>query len=263
VSTVRSSNVGDTLNLHAEPPGPDPTTDSKLQRIGRRLRDARLIFVDEVTMMRADELDAIVAKLHERSFRGVLMIVGNCAQLGAVIRHADEATLIASSIVNASSFAAFHCIRHVGQMRMTDTELHNVIHAVGHGSRPCIHDGDHHTCDAQRVRLPVSIFPTVCATGTGLEQFRLRVHPDVADARLSGTIICSTSSRAKEHKLTFLDRVHGAIHTHTARDEVVPIRDGDQAFERAHISADAVREFNGSGIPPSELALKIGAPVLT
>jgi hypothetical protein len=57
------STVGEAVTLHVEAPGPDPTTDSKAQRIGRRLRDARLIFVDEVTMMRADELDAIVAKL--------------------------------------------------------------------------------------------------------------------------------------------------------------------------------------------------------
>jgi hypothetical protein len=55
--------------------------------------------------------------------------------------------------------------------------------------------------------------------------------------------------------------MHGTIHTYTARDEVVPIRDGDQAFERAKISADAARAFNGSGIPPSELVLKTGAPV--
>jgi hypothetical protein len=92
------SNIGGVVTLHAEPPGTDHLTDNKQQRIGRRLRDASLIFVDEVTMMRADELDAIVTKLHELSFRGVFMIVSNCAQLGAVIPHADEATLIASSI---------------------------------------------------------------------------------------------------------------------------------------------------------------------
>jgi hypothetical protein len=58
------------------------------------------------------------------------MIVGNCAQLGAVIPSADDATLIASSILNASSFAAFRHFRLVGQMRMTDTELPDAVHAV-------------------------------------------------------------------------------------------------------------------------------------
>jgi hypothetical protein len=185
----------------------------------------------------------------------------NCAQLGAVIPHADEATLIASSIVNATSFATFCHFRLLGQMRMTDTELRDAVHAVGYGTWPCADNGDHHTCAAQRVLLPVSIFPTICATDTGLEQFRRWVHPDVADTRLQGTIICSTNARAEEHNLAFLDRMHGSIHTYTARDEVVHIRDGDQAFERANISHDAARAFNGSGIPPSELVLKTGAPV--
>jgi hypothetical protein len=74
-------------------------------------------------------------------------------------------------------------------------------------------------------------------------------------------IVCSTNARAEEHNLNFLDVLPGESQTYTARDEVVPVRDGEQAFESAHISSDAARAFNKSGVPPADLILKVGAPV--
>jgi hypothetical protein len=258
------SNAGDDVTLHAECPSSDSAYDTKQQHVGRRLRDARLIFVDEVTMMRADELDAVVAKLHELSFRGVFMIVGNCAQLGPVIPGADDATTVEAAIVNAVSFPSFRHFRLTGQRRMTDVELRAAVHAVGYGTWPSVDGGSHSTCAAQRIRLPVSMFPAVSTSDSGLEHFQRWVHGDVAAQRpdrLQGVIVCSTNARADEHNLAFLDRMDGSMKTYGSRDEVVPVRDGAQAFESAHISSDAARAFNQPGIPPAELSLKVGAPV--
>jgi hypothetical protein len=73
--------------------------------------------------------------------------------------------------------------------------------------------------------------------------------------------VCSTNARAEEHNLALLQDLPDDARTCTARDEVLPVRDGNQAFESAHISSDCARAFNQSGIPPSELVLKVGAPV--
>jgi hypothetical protein len=128
------STLGETITLHAEAPSTSPHSDTKQQAVGRRLKDARLIFVDEVTMMRGDELDAVVAKLEELCFRGAFMIVGNCAQLGTVMPGADDATLIASAIVNAQTFGRFEHYRLTGQMCMSDSELRDAVHSVGYGT---------------------------------------------------------------------------------------------------------------------------------
>jgi hypothetical protein len=83
----------------------------------------------------------------------------------------------------------------------------------------------------------------------------------IAGSPPQGVIVCSTNARAEEHNLAFLELLPGEAQTYTARDEVVPVRDGDQAFECAHISSDAARAFNKSGVPPADLILKVGAPV--
>jgi hypothetical protein len=86
----------------------------------------------------------------------------------------------------------------------------------------------------------------------------------VPGSHLQGAIVCkalSTNARAEEHNLAFLDLLLGESQTYTARDEVIPVRDGDQAFESAHISSDAARAFSKSGVPPADLVLKVGAPV--
>jgi hypothetical protein len=117
------SALGEDITLHAVAPSASPQSDTKQQAAGGRLRDARLIFIDKVTMMRAAELDAVVAKLDELGFGGVFMIVGNCAHLSAVLPSADEATILASAIVNAITFRRFQHFRLTGQMRMTDSDL--------------------------------------------------------------------------------------------------------------------------------------------
>jgi hypothetical protein len=44
--------------------------DTQPERVSRQLQQARLIFIHEITMMGADELDALVQKLYELSFIG-------------------------------------------------------------------------------------------------------------------------------------------------------------------------------------------------
>jgi hypothetical protein len=232
------------------------------QAAGRRIRDANFIFVDKVTMMRAAELDAIVSKLDELCFRGVFMIVGNCAQLGAVLPGADDSTLIASAIVNADTFKRFKHFRLTGQMRMVDSELRDAVHSVGYSTWPSTSGGNHNICASQRIQLPTALFPAISDVSTGIHDFRKWVHGHyIAGSPPEGVIVCSTNARAEEHNLALLDDLPGDARTYTARDEVIPVRDGNQAFEGAHISSDCARAFNQSGVPPSDLILKVGAPV--
>jgi hypothetical protein len=216
--------------------------------------------VDEVTVMRAAELDAVVAKLDELCFQGVFMIMGKCTQLGPVLPGADDSMLIASAILNANTFGRFDHFRLTGQMRMTDSDLHDAVHSVGYGTWPSTDGGDHLTCASQRIRLPTTLFPAISDKGNSIHDFRQWVHGRyMPSSAPQGVIVCSTNARAEEHNLAFLDLLPGEDQTYTAHDEVVP--DGEQAFKSAHISSDAASAFNKSGIPPAHLLLKIGAPV--
>jgi hypothetical protein len=256
------STLGEDIKLHAKIPSTSSSSDTKQQAAGRRLREANLIFVDEVTMMRAAELDAVVAKLDELCFRGVFMIVGNCAQLGAVLPGADDSTLIASAVVNADTFERFKHFHLTGQMRMLVSDLRDAVHSSGYGTWPSTSGGNHHACASQRILLPTALFPAISDAATGMQDFRMWVHGQyVAGSPPQGVIVCSTNARAEGHNLALLQNLPDDARTYTARDEVLPVRDGNQAFESAHISSDCARAFNQSGIPPSEVVLKVGVPV--
>jgi hypothetical protein len=144
-------------------------------------------------------------------------------------------------------------------MRMTDTKLHDVVHALGYGMWPPVDDVDHHTCAAQRIWLPVLIsqWPAQPTPGTS--------NSAAGSTQISQVPIYKAPSsarptRAKGHNLAFIDRLASAIHASTARDDVGAVRHGEQAFERAHISTNAAHAFNGFDIP-DVLSLNIGSPV--
>jgi hypothetical protein len=190
---------------------------------------------------------------------GVFLIVGNCAQLGPVMPGADEATQIAYSIIKARTFDRFKHFRLTGQMRMRDRDLQDAIHAIGYGTWPTSDGTTHLRRAAQKIRMPLHIFPAFVATDDTIKDLRTWVHGHVNDFNgvLNGAIVCSTNARAEEHNLEILHMLDGEATTYLCRDEVVPVRDGDQPFESANISSDASRAFNDSSMPPAELQLKV------
>jgi hypothetical protein len=196
---------------------------------------------------------------HCVSNTGVFLIVGNCAQLGPVMPGADAATQIAYSIIKAQAFDTFQHFRLTGQMRMRDRDLRNAIHAIGYGTWPTSDGTTHLRRAAQKIRMPLHLFPAFVATDDTIKDLRTWVHGHVNDfnGSLNGAIVCSTNARAEEHNLEMLHMLDGEAKIYLCRDEVVPVRDGDQPFESANISSDASRAFNDSSMPPAELQLKV------
>jgi hypothetical protein len=121
-----------------------------------------------------------------------------------------------------------------------------------------------HVAAQQLPTLKTALFPATVASYENLANIRSWVHGDVNSfsGGLRGAIVCSTNARADEHNLALLDIVHGEEKVYFGRDEVVPVRDGDQLFESWQISAEASRAFTDSSIPPAELHLKVRFPTL-
>lgn len=65
-----------------------------------------LVIVDEVTMMKASELDAIVKGLRCIDFDGALLLLGNNAQLPCVIEKASTSDVIENG--STSDFVRRH-----------------------------------------------------------------------------------------------------------------------------------------------------------
>lgn len=67
---LKPTSAGEAVELRLETPSADPASDSQAQAAARIVQRARLVFIDEATMMRADELDAVCQKVVELDFRG-------------------------------------------------------------------------------------------------------------------------------------------------------------------------------------------------
>jgi hypothetical protein len=168
------------------------------------LQTARLIFIDEITMMRRDELDAIVDKLDALRFRGAFqpssrsrndaaytslinstarsagafVVAGNLAQLGPVMPQSDLATQIGYSLPKAHCWQRFRRMRLTGQMRMHDRDLHSAVHRIGYGDWPKLEGCNHTRVPQQRIHLPTRLFPAVAATDANIADIHEWAHGD-------------------------------------------------------------------------------------
>lgn len=261
---LRPSNPGEDIIVDAYMPPLPPALPTRAQARGKILREARLIFGDEITMMRSDELDALVDKLDELGFRGVFLIVGNCAQLGAVMPGKGIAEQIAYSLQRSRHWTRFVHLRLTGQMRCHDDELRRAIHAIGYGEWPTLDGRSHYEAPLAKIRLPYHLFPAKPATPENILAARLWAHGDVsvplAHKTMTASITCATNALADEHNHALLDQLQGAQHVYHARDIVKPA-EGVNDVHAVHLSTDATRLLHASGVPPADLRLKVGAPV--
>jgi hypothetical protein len=257
-----SEEPGVPIVLDVEPP--DGT--SRASERGRVLFESAIISMDEITMMRKDELDAIVDKLDEIGFVGVLMIVGNCAQLGPVILGKGLPELIEWNITRAACWDRFEHLRLTGQMRCKNQRLRQAIHDIGYGCHPTINGVPHSVCPMARVRMPTDLFPAFPADAKNLAEQRAWVHGAVnaptAVSSMQACIVCATNALAEQHNNVLLDMVQGPVTEYKARDEVIRIDDRSKAqFDTSHLTDATSRLINKAGTALHTLRLKVGVPV--
>lgn len=190
------------------------------------------------------------------------MVVGNCVQLGPVLRHGGLPEQIFHALVNAQCFQRFRHFRLKTQNRCSDTELCEYQHKIGYGEIPTVDGVPHSERPAGRIRLPISVFHAYEATPENIAAQRVWAHGDVnsrdPDAPLKSAIITALVARAEEHNNALLDILQGAERTYQSRDITRPARDGGDSVEAMQLSANAAGLADEGSIPPSRLRLKVG-----
>lgn len=214
-----------TFNLNVTTPSQKPVTElarsgcGKAGRAGARLARAALVIVDEVTMMKASELDAIVAGLRSVRFAGALVLLGNNAQLSCVIERASTGDVITHHVTSSRTYRRERVshFRLCVNMRMAgDKAFRRACHEIGYKRLPAEgdivgHDGSH------LVRLDRGVFDAVPDNGeadsSALRDVREWAHPAmfgrapryVLDGHLGfNTLICATRAVEKDHNMFYL-----------------------------------------------------------
>ena len=218
-------------------------------------------------MMRAEECDAIVAGLQTVGFTGVLILMGNNAQLGPVLRRSSIASFIAHHITKSRALQAPTCkrFRLTTNMRMQrDPAFLDACTRIGYAREPAVND-DLGLDGSHLVRLPTALFHAVPDDTTSIQHARRWVHSsmyeDHATYTFGNVIVCPTRAYEHEHNAHFLNMLPGEATVYHARDEVVPKAGQHADFEALVLSDDLGSALDDSGKPRYELPLKPGAPV--
>ena len=204
-----------------------------------RIEDAELVVIDESTMMRAGELDAVVPALRAVGFKGVLCILGNFAQLGPVLPGADVGATLKHHITSSTALNDPACV-HVRlrtNVRMEDDpEFLRACNDIGYGRLAPVEgerglDGMHHVdldaamFNAVPYETPLSEEDT--SDDAALRQVREFAHPtmfeqepyyDFARDGKASIIECPTRAVERSHNEYFLQRLgahlYATFHCH-------------------------------------------------
>ena len=80
----------------------DPITNALPERDD--LLDKSLLVLDEISMLRKDQLDCVSTELHRISFTGVVLLCGNDAQLAPVLPQLDVADVPTHHVVESKTY---------------------------------------------------------------------------------------------------------------------------------------------------------------
>lgn len=214
------------LNVCAE--GEVPKADlcasgcSKPGKAGALIYAADVVIVDEITMMRASELDAIVDALQRLQFTGALLLLGNNAQLACVIEHATTADVLQHHVTSSRTYHARGLTRHYRlktNVRMAnDMAFYNACTDIGYGRLAPL--GEISATGMHQIRLDHTMFPVEGYDDSNperarasLERVRRFAHPHMFDAAplyelatdgATNVIICPTRAVEKAHNAFFL-----------------------------------------------------------
>lgn len=261
------------LTLQVSEPHEEPTL--KILKTGAegaaaartRLAHSVLIIMDEISMMRCGEFDAVWDALKVVGFRGILLAVGNDAQLGPVIQGGPANALLLHHITVSGAYndaATVHKYLTSNVRMASDRELQRAVHDIGYGD----YDDAFHEDGSQVLDLNTALFSTSLDTPEGMHAARRWTHPRMFDAIPvapfgPGTeysiIITATRALEQAHNEFFVRKLPGRGVMYRSRDEfaVVPGRDGSAI---SALSDDMGATLDDSGAPRSQLLLKPGAP---
>jgi PIF1-like helicase len=291
---MQPSNPDEPVTLTLTPPGDASRMASLDMAYGKLVQDAALITIDEVTMMKAAELDAIVAKLDDLAFQGALVIAGNCEQLGPVLpgiamhKHASYALPAASSFNTRFRHAPLR-----SQQRVRDPQLLDMVRAIGNGTYPRYQPPAHlhhiyplasfNTEYEYLIELPSDVFipiPASQAYQQALPWVHASMYPEHSaggnttttssphfDTSTRPAIATTTNSAAAEFNDVLVSRLQTGDVTHYyAWNEVLDPGVGHTFADAAkhaygRLSADTCSTLEHSGVPRQHLQLNVGTPV--
>ena len=276
IATASSGIAATLLKLgrtaHSRLKFPIPVRDTSTCRIsptdatGRLLRDAHMIIWDEAPMSHRHLLECLNRTLKDIMqpdilFGGKLLILcGDFRQILPVIRRGQRPSLVAACMKKSPLWQHCQVMRLTTNMRVlnsVNSTDHLLEHArwllnLGEGKIPRVQVGEY----TDAIELPPEM---VVSSLQMLEEFvYASVAQNLHDTRWlsSRAILTTKNSDVDNINNTLMEKLPGEMATLKSIDTV------DNDDQAALYPAEFLNSINLSGLPPHELRIKVGAPIM-
>lgn len=265
------------LPLHCRPPVQSSLSNNSDQ--AQHIRNARLILIDEAPMLQKHQLEAIHNLLNELEnkppedssnypFAGKLIVLaGDFRQTLPVIPKERKAVIIDSLISNWNLWKTFTTI-HLS----TNERVLRAARSLSHNEATKLKDFSAFVLDigngtgGSQVTIPACyIYPRGKSLRSFLRwvypEFRKDYNPNVEEPKVyERAILCTTNTDSDTINEIAVNYMKGElVYTLKSADSTATEELGEL---RATITTEVLNSFKIPGIPPHELRLKPGAPLM-
>lgn len=239
---------------------------TKEGKLASLIRATRLIIWDEITMQHRHAAEAVDCTCRDildepnQSFGGITVVFGgDFQQILPVVYKGSREDIVSASLLRSPLWTDIKVLKLTQNMRVASDPnaqpFSSWLLNIGHGRR-CIAD--------ETIQLPRRmIIPDV-------KSFLNRVYPDIgsiphppAEYFLDCIILAPRNNDVRDLNQQILELMAGEEEVFPSVDSVVEeVGADDGSRSRSNFPAEFLRMLNPPGLPPGELRLKPGCPII-
>lgn len=238
----------------------------KEERLAALIRHTRLIIWDEITMQHRYAAEAVdrtcrdILDTPDRPFGGITMVFGgDFQQILPVVPRGSREDVVSATLLRSNLWGHVKVLKLIRNMRVADTpDAHSFsswLLEIGHG-RGLSNDGT--------VRLPHGMIASDIAT------FINKIYPGIQsptppppDYFLNRMILSPRNSDVADLNMQILSMMPGEEESFLSVDSVEDEAGVDDGISGSNaLPPEFLRTLNPSGLPPGDLRLKPGCPLI-
>ena len=249
------------LSLSPESTCPIP----KEGRLAELIWNTRLIIWDEITMQHRYAAEAVdrtcrdILNVPDRPFGGITVVFGgNFQQILPVVPRGSREDVVSATILRSELWKHVRVLKLIRNMRVADTpDAHSFsswLLEIGHG---------HGLASDATVQLPHEM------VALDIDTFVDGIYPGIRsspppppDYFLNRTILSPWNSDVADLNARILNMMPGEAESLLSIDSVTDEAGVDDGFSGSNIPPEFLRTLDPSGLPPGDLKLKLGCPLI-
>lgn len=249
------------LSLHSESTCPI----HKEGRLAELIRNTRLIIWDEITMQHRYAAEAVdrtfrdILNVPDQQFGGITVVFGgDFQQILPVVPRGSREDIVSATLLRSELWRSIKVLKLIRNMRVANShDAHSFsswLLEIGHGCG---------LTENASIKLPHGMI------APDIDTFIDRIYPGIqssppppSDFFLNRIILSARNHDVLDLNTKILQMMPGNAESHLSVDSVVEEAGADDGTSGLNMPLEFLRTLNPPGLPPGDLQLKLGCPLI-